>query len=119
MSALVALASLDPVPLEVTLSRIMCSNVRGSCMRRRAGLGVTFLCSSAGPWVPRAGLHFLVHLLPGLWERKVRRNDRSVSGYPSLSLTLMDCGGAGSVALARDTWEEWVRWGHWVSVHAR
>ena len=29
-------------------------------------------------------------------------------GPPSLSLTLMDCGGPGSVALARDTWEDFV-----------
>ena len=55
------------------------------------------------------------HLVPGLWERKVRRKDRSVSGAPSLSLMLMDCGGSGSVALARDTWGEFagarrVRW---------
>ena len=88
-------------------------------MTRRVGLGVTFPCSSAGLWVPHDGLHFLVHLLPGLWEREVRLNDRSVSGSPSLSLALMDCGGAGSVALARDTWKEWVQWGHWVSVSAR
>ena len=62
-----------------------------------------------------------VHLVPALWERKVRRNDRSVSGPSSLSLTLMHCGGAQSVALARDTWEEFVgvRWGCWVSVCAR
>ena len=75
-------------------------------MTRRARFSVTFPCSSAGLWVPRVGLHFLVHLVSGLWEREVRRNDRSVSGSPSLSLTLMDCGGAGSVAPARDTWEE-------------
>ena len=121
MSALVAHASLDPLPLEVTFSRIMCSDAGGSRMTRRAGFGVTFPCSSGGPvgpacWAAPLGL---IHLVPGLWERKVRRNDRSVSGSPSLSLTLMDCGGAGSVALARDTWEEWVRWGRWVSVRAR
>ena len=85
-------------------------------MTRRAGFGVAFPCSPVGPQVPRVGLHFLVHLVPGLWEREDRRNGRSVSGSPSLSLTLMDCGGAGSVALARDTWEEWVRRGHRVSV---
>ena len=90
MSALMAHASLGPLPLEVTFSRIMCPDVKGSRMTRRLWLGVTFPCSSAGPRVPRVGLHFLVHLLSGLWEREVRRNDRSVSGSPSLSLTLMD-----------------------------
>ena len=75
-------------------------------MTRRAGLGITFPCSSAGPWVPRVGLHFLVRLVSGLWKREVRRIDGSVSGSPSLSLTLMDGRGVGSVALARDTWEE-------------
>ena len=119
MSALVAHASLDPLPLEVTFSRIMCPDVGGSRMTRRAGLGVTFPCSSAGPCVARVGLHFLVHLVSGLWEREVRRNYRSVSVSPSLSLMPMDCGGARSVALARDTWEEWVRWGHRISVRAR
>ena len=118
MSALVAHASLDPLPLEVTFSRITCSDVGRSRMMRRAGLGVIFPCSSAGPSVPCVGLHFLVHLVSGLWERDVRRKDRSVSGSPSRSLTLMDCGGAGSVALARDMWEERVRWGHRVSVCA-
>ena len=119
LSALVAHASLDPLPFQVTFSRIMCSDAGGSGMMRRAGRGVTFPCSSVGPWVPRVGLRFLVHLVPGLWEREVRRNDRSVSGSPSLSLTLMVCRGAGSVALVRDAWEEWVRWGHRVSVHVR
>ena len=119
MSALVAYASLDPLPLEVTSSRNMCPDIRGSRLTRRAGLGVTTPCSSAGLWVPRVGMHFLVHLVSGLWEREVRRKNRSVSGFSSLSLTLMDCGGAGSVALAWDTWEECVRWGHRVSVRAR
>ena len=119
MSALVVHASLDPLPLEVTFWRIMCSTAGGSRMTRRAGLGVKFPCSPAGPWVPRVGLLFLVHLVPGLFEREIRRNDRSVSGSRSLSLTLMNCGGAGSVALARDTWDEWVRWGHRLSVRAR
>ena len=32
---------------------------------------------------------------------------------------VMDCRGAGSVALARDTWEELARWGHQVSVPVR
>ena len=67
-------------------------------------------------WAAALGL---VHLLPGLLERKVRGNDRSVLGPPSLFVTLMDCRGAGSLALARDRWEEWVRWGRSVSVHAR
>ena len=85
-------------------------------MTRQAGLGVTFPWSSAGPWVPCVGLHFLVHLVSGLWEREVRQKDRSVSGSASRSLATTDCRGAGSVALARNTWEKWVRWGHQVSV---
>ena len=112
MSAVVAHASPDPLPLEATFSRIMCPDVGASRMTRRAGHGVTFLCSLAGPGVPCVGLHFLVYLVSGLWEREVRRKDRSVSGSPSRSLTLMDCGGPRSVALTRDTWEEWVRRGH-------
>ena len=119
MSALLAHASLDLLPLEVTFSRIMCPDVGESCLARPAGLGVTLPCSSAGPCIPRVGLHFLVHLVSGLWEREVRRKDRSVSRSPSLCLTLMECGGAGSVALARDTWKEWDRWGHRVSLRAR
>ena len=119
MSALVAHASLDPLPLEVTFSRIMCPDVGRPRMTRWAGLDVTFACSLAGAWVPCVGLHFLVHLVSGLWKREVRRKDRSVLGSPSCFLTLMDCRGAGSVALARDTWEGWVRWGQPVSVHAR
>ena len=95
MSAPVAHASLDPLPLQVTFSRIMCS-----------GLGVIFPCSSAGPWVPCVGLHYLVHLVSGLREREVRQEERSMPGSPSQSLALIDCGGAGSVALAPDTWEE-------------
>ena len=87
-------------------------------MTRRAGLGVIFPCSPADPWVPCVGLHPLVRPVSGLWKRKVRRKDRSVSGFPYRSLKLMDCGGVGSVALARDTWEERVRWGHQVSVRA-
>ena len=55
MSALVAQASLDPLSLEVTFS-IMCSDAGGSRMMRRAGLDVTFPCSSTGPWVLRVGL---------------------------------------------------------------
>ena len=116
MSALVAHASLDPLSLEVTFSRIVCSDAAGSCMTQRAGLGVIFPCSSAGPWVQCVGLHCLVHLASGLWEREVRRKDGSVSGSPSRSLTLIDCGGAGSVALARDTWEDWVRWVYFCSL---
>ena len=54
--------------------------------------------------------------LVGLWEREVRQKDRSVSGSPSRSLTLMDFGGMGSVAPVEDTWEEWALWGHRVSV---
>ena len=111
MSALVAHASLDPLPWEVTLLRIMCSDVGVSRMTQRAGVGVMFPWSSAGTWVPCVGLHCLVHVVAGLREREVRRKDRSVSGIPSRSLTLMDCGGAGSVALARHTPEEWVRGG--------
>ena len=118
MSALVAHASLDPLPLEVRFTRIMCPDAGGSRMTRRAGLGVIFPCSSAGPSVPCVGLHFLVHLVSGLWEREVRRKDRSVSGSPSRSLTLTDCKGAGSVALAQDTWGEWLLWGNRVSVRA-
>ena len=118
MSASVAHASLDPLPLEVTLSSIMCSDVGGSLMTRRAGLGVIFPCSSAGLWVPSVDLHFLVHLVSGLGGTEVRREDRSVSWSPSRSLTLMHCGGAGSVALAQHTWQEWVRWGHHVSLCA-
>ena len=68
MSALVAHASLDPLPLEVTFSRIMCSDVGGSRTTRRAGLGVIFLCSSADPWVPCVGLHLVVHLVSGLHQ---------------------------------------------------
>ena len=118
MSALVAHASLDPLPLEVTFS-IICSDARGFRMTRRAGLNGTFPWTLAGPWVLRVGLPPWSGR-PRARERKVRRNDRSVSGPPSLSLTLMDCGGAGSVALARDTWEEFVgvRWGRRVSVRA-
>ena len=85
-------------------------------MTRQAGLGVTFPCSSAGPWVPCVGPHFLVHLVSGFWEEEVRPKDRSLSGPPSRSLMLMNCGGAGSVALAWNTWKEWIRWGHWVGV---
>ena len=118
MSALVAHSSVAPLPFEVTFSRIMCSDVGVSRMMRRAGLSVIFPCSPAGLWVLCVGLHPLVHTVSGLWEREVRRKDRSVSGFPSRSLTLMDCGGVGSVALARDTWEECVRWGHRVSVRA-
>ena len=108
MSALVAHSSLDPLPLEVTFSRILCSDIGGSRMTRGAGLGVIFPCSSAGPWVPCVGLHPLVQPVSGLWQREVRLKDRSVSGFPSQSLTLMDCGGVGSVALAQDTRGEWV-----------
>ena len=60
MSALVAHASLDPLPLEVTFSTIMCSDAGGSRMTQRDWLGVTFPCSSASPWVPHVGLHPLV-----------------------------------------------------------
>ena len=87
-------------------------------MARRAWLGVIFPCSLAGPWVSCAGLHSLVHLVSGLWEREARRKDRSVSGSPSRSLTLMDLGGVGSVAPVKDRWEEWARWGHRVTVRA-
>ena len=66
MSALVAGSSLDLLPLEVTFSRIMCSDVGGSRMARRAGLGVILPCSPAGPWVSYVGLHPLVHLASGL-----------------------------------------------------
>ena len=118
MSALVAHSPLDPLPSEVTFSRTMCSDVGGSRMTQQAGLGVIFPCSPAGPWVPYVGLHLLVHPLSGSWERGVRQKDRSVSGFPSRSLTLMDWGGVRSVAVARDTWEEWVRWGHRVIVRA-
>ena len=111
MSALVAHASLDPLPLRVTFLRIMCSDVGGSRMTRRAELGILFPCSSAGQWVPCFGLHFVVHLVSGLRGREVRREDRSMSGSASGSVTLMVCRGTGSVALARDTWEEWVRLG--------
>ena len=51
-------------------------------MARRAALGVMFPCSPAGSWVLCVGLHPLVHLLSGLWEREVRQKDRSVSGSP-------------------------------------
>ena len=118
MSALVAHSSLHPLPLEVTFSRIMCSDVGGTHMTWQAGLGIRFPCSPVGPRVPCVGLHPLVPPVSGLWEREVRRKDRSVSGLPSRSLTLMDCGGVGSVALAQDTWEEWVRWGHRVGFRA-
>ena len=80
--ALVAHASLDSLLLEVAFSRIMLSDVGGSRMTQRAGLRVTFPCSSAGLWFPRVGLHFLVHLVSGLWEREARRNERSVYGSP-------------------------------------
>ena len=106
MSALVAHSSLDPLPFEVTFSRIMCSDDGGSRMVRRAGLPVMFLCSPAGPWFLCVRLHPLVHLMSGLWEREVRRKDRSVLGSPSRSFTLMDCRGVGSVALVWDTWEQ-------------
>ena len=118
MSALVAHSSLDPLPLEVTFSSIMCSDLGGSRMTRRAGLGVIFPCSPAGLWVPCVGLHPLVQPVSGLLEREVRRKGRSVSGFPSRSLTLMDCRNVKSVALARDTQEKWVRCGHRVSVRA-
>ena len=87
-------------------------------MMRRVGLGVIFACSPAGPWVPCVVLHPLVDPVSGLSEREVRQKDRSVWGFPSRSLTLMDCGGVGSVALARDTCQEWVRSGHRPSVRA-
>ena len=116
MSAPVAHSSLDPLPLEVTFSRIMCSDVGGSRMARRGALGVIFPCSPAGPRVSCVGLHPLVHLVSGLWEKAVRRKDRSVSGSPSRSLTLMDGGGVESMTPARDTSEESVQWGHRVSV---
>ena len=45
-------------------------------------------------------LHPLAHLVCGLWESEVRRKDRSVSGPPSRSLTLIAFGAAGSVSLA-------------------
>ena len=51
-------------------------------MMWRAGLGVTFPCSSAGLWVPCVELHPLVHLVSGLPDREARRKDRSVSGIP-------------------------------------
>ena len=108
MSAL-ALSTLDPLPLEVTSSRIMCSDVGVSRMTRRAGLGVIFPCLPAGPRVSCVGLHPLVHLVSGLWERKVSRKVRSVSVTPYRSLTLMDCGGVGSAAPIPNMWEEWVR----------
>ena len=41
-----------------------------------------------------------------------------MSGSLSRSLTLVNCGGAESVALAQDTWKECVRWGNRVSVRA-
>ena len=109
MSALVAHLSLDPLPLEVTFLRIMTSDVGGCRMTRRVGLGAIFPCSPAGPWVPCVGLHPLVHPVSGLWAREVRQKDTSVSGFPPRSLTLMDFGGVGSVALARDTRQEWAR----------
>ena len=118
MSGLVAHSSLDLLPLEVTFSRIMCSDVGGSRMARQARLGEIFLCSPAGPWVSCVGLHPFLHLASGLWEREVRGKDRSVSGFPPRYLTLMDCGGVGSVAPVRDSREEWVGWGHRVSVWA-
>ena len=118
MSALVAHSSLDPLPLEVTFSRIMCSHVGGPRMARRAGLGVMFPCSPAGPWVSCVGLHPLVHLVSGFSEREVRRKERSVSGSPSRSLMLMDSASVQSVAPIRDTLEEWARSGHRVSVRA-
>ena len=55
MSPLVAHASLDPLPLQVTFL-IMCSDAGGSRITRRAGLHVTVLWSSAGPWVLRVVL---------------------------------------------------------------
>ena len=55
MWALVAHASLDPMPLEVTFS-LLCSDTGGSRVTRQAGPEVTFPWSSAGPWVPRVGL---------------------------------------------------------------
>ena len=108
MSAPVVHASLDPLPLEVNFSRVMCSDAAGSCMTQRAGLDVIFSCPSAGPWVPYVGTHFLVHPVPGLREGELRRRDRSVLGSASRFLTLMDCVGAGSVALARDAGGGWV-----------
>ena len=87
-------------------------------MARRAELGVLFPCLPAGPWVWCVWLHPLVHLVSGLSEREVRRKDRSVSGSPIPSLTLMDGGGVRSVAPVRDTWEEWGPWGHRVSARA-
>ena len=78
MSALVAHSSLDPPPLEVTFSKIMCSDVGGSRMARRAVLGVIFPCSPAGPWISCVRLHFSVNHVSGLWQRQVRRKDRSV-----------------------------------------
>ena len=55
MPALMAHASLDPLPLELTFS-IMCSDAGGSRMTRRAGLNVTFAWSWTGPWVLGVGL---------------------------------------------------------------
>ena len=43
-------------------------------------------------------MHPLVHLVSGLWGREVRQKDRSVSGSPSRSFTLMDFEGLRSVA---------------------
>ena len=51
-----------------------------------------------GAWVPC--VRPLAHLLFGLWKREVRRRDRSVSGPPSRSFTLIAFGAAGNVPLA-------------------
>ena len=52
MSALVADSYLDPLPLEVTFSRIMCADVGESRMAPLAGLGVIFPCSLGGAGGP-------------------------------------------------------------------
>ena len=68
MSALVAQLSLDPLPLEVTFSKNMCSDVTESRMVRPAGLGVIFTCSPAGDGGP-VGLVCCAAPLgpPGVW----------------------------------------------------
>ena len=69
MSAVVAHVSLEPLPWEETFS-IMCWDAGGSRMTQRAGLDVTFPCSSAGPWVLQVGLHPLVRSTscPACWR---------------------------------------------------
>ena len=82
---------------------------------------ITFPWSSASPWDRVFGCPpGPAHLVPGLWERKVRRKDRSVSG-PVLFSDFDGLRGSGEGGPRPRMWEELVGVPRvrWVSVCAR